>query len=40
MSYGLLFESINDETYEGQPNTFTLTVDSNGGQGSYDIDLW
>ena len=39
MSYGLLFESINDETYEGQPNTFTLTVDSNGGQGSYDIDL-
>ncbi|DAC55019.1 MAG TPA: hypothetical protein HA359_01290 [Candidatus Poseidoniaceae archaeon] len=39
MSYGLLFESINNETYEGQSNSFTLTVDSNGGQGSYDIDL-
>ena len=39
MSYGLLFESINNETYEEQSNSFTLTVDSNGGQGSYDIDL-
>ena len=31
MSYGLLFESIDDEMYEGQTNTFTLTIDSNGG---------
>ena len=25
--------------YEGQTNTFTLTIDSNGGQGNYDVDI-
>ena len=39
MSYGLLFESFDNEMYEGQTNTFTLTIDSNGGQGNYDVDI-
>ena len=39
MSYGLLFESLDDEMYEGQTNTFTLTIDSNGVQGNYDVDI-
>ena len=38
-SYGLLFESMNNMEYEGQQNTFTLTVASNGGQGDYDVDI-
>ena len=39
MSYGLLFESFDNEMYEGQTNTFTLTIESNGGQGNYDVDI-
>ena len=39
MSYGLVFESMDNETYEGQTTTYTLTVDSNGGQGDYDVEL-
>jgi hypothetical protein len=39
MSYGLVFESMDNETYEGQTTTYTLTIDSNGGQGDYDVEL-
>jgi hypothetical protein len=39
MSYGLVFESMDNEVYEGQTTTYTLTVDSNGGQGDYDVEL-
>ena len=39
MSYGLVFESMDNEIYEGQTTTYTLTVDSNGGQGDYDVEL-
>ena len=38
-SYGLLFESLGNMDYEGQENTFTVTVASNGGQGDYDLDI-
>ena len=38
-SYGMVFASLDNETYEGQEKTYTLTVDSNGGQGSYDVEL-
>lgn len=38
-SYGLLFSSLDNMEYEGQATSFTLTVDSNGGQGDYDVDI-
>ena len=38
-SYGLLFESFGNEMYEGQDNTFTLAIDSNGGEGTYELDI-
>ena len=39
LSYGLLFDTFDNATYEGQANTFTLSIDSNGGQGNYDVDI-
>ena len=33
--FGKLKALLDNETYEGQEKTYTLTVDSNGGQGSY-----
>ena len=38
-SYGQLFASLGNETFEGQSNTYTLTIDSNGGQGNYDAEI-
>ena len=38
-SFGLLFESFGNEMYEGQDNTFTLAIDSNGGEGTYELDI-
>ena len=38
-SYGLLFESMNNMAFEGQENSFTLTIASNGGEGNYDLEI-
>ena len=38
-SYGLLFESLNVSDYEGQDETFTIVIDGQGGEGTYDLEI-
>jgi hypothetical protein len=38
-SYGLMFESLNVSKYEGQDETFTIVIDGQGGEGTYDLEI-
>ena len=38
-SFGTMFESLGQEMYEGQTLTYTLTINSNGGEGNYNVDI-
>jgi len=39
-SYGLLFETLNNHTYEGQEETFTLSISGAGGEGNYQVEIY
>jgi len=38
-TYGLMFESFNVSEYEGQDETFTIVIDGQGGEGTYDLEI-
>mgnify|MGYP001213653625 CR=1 FL=1 len=38
-TYGLMFDSLGEESYEGQDEAYKLIVYANGGEGTYDVDL-